>query len=185
MLSTPTGPSPNLGGILLTFSELTPFSTFNPTTYAARGVTISSPDGLTVEPFSTQSNPNFLFDNGPNGTANVTISLAFGTAALGVGIADSDSPVNIMLQVLGAGGVNLASFGVTISQNTVNPGNGYFVVQDTTADIRGLQITQTISSSNNSGLAIASVQVVPEPSGFLLVTGALLIIGSWRLRKRV
>jgi hypothetical protein len=185
MLSTPTGPSPNLGGILLTFSELTPFSPFNPATYAARGVTISSPDGLTVEPFSTQSNPNFLFDNGPNGTANVTISLAFGTAALGVGIADSDSPVNIMLQVLGAGGVNLASFGVTISQNTVNPGNGYFVVQDTTADIRGLQITQTISSSNNSGLAIASVQVVPEPSGFLLVTGALLIIGSWRLRKRV
>lgn len=185
ILATPTGPSPNLGGLLLSFSELTPFSTFNPSTYASRGVTISSPDGLLVEPFSTQSNPNFLFDNSPNGTANITISLAFGTNAIGVGIADSDSPVNIMLQPLGAGGVNLGSaFGVTIPQTTVNPGNGYFVVEDTTADIQGLRITQTISGATYSGLAIANVQVVPEPSGFLLMAGAMAIIGSWRLRKR-
>jgi hypothetical protein len=188
MLATPSGPSPNLGGILLTFSTLTPFSTFNPSTYAAAdGVTISSPDGLIVEPYSTQSNPNFLFDNSPHGTANITISLNFATSAIGVGIADSDSPTNIVLQALGAGGVNLGSaFNVTIPENTVNPGNGYFVVEDTSIDIRGLQITQTDSGANYSGLAIADVQVaqVPEPSSFLLLTGVLAIIGSCRLRKR-
>jgi hypothetical protein len=185
-LATPTGPSPNLGSLLLSFSELTPFSTFSPSTYASRGVTISSPDGLIVEPFSTQSNPNFLFDNSPNGSANITISLAFGTAAIGVGIADSDSPTNIELQALGAGGVDLGSpFSVTIPETTVNPGNGYFVVEDTTADIHGLQITQTDSGADYSGLAIADVQaVVPEPSSFLLVPGALAIIGFWRLRKK-
>jgi hypothetical protein len=185
-LATPTGPSPNLDSLLLTFSELTPFSTFNPSTYASLGVTISSPDGLVVEPFSTQSNPNFLFDNSPNGAANITISLTFGAGAIGVGIADSDSPVNIQLQALGAGGAHLGSpFSVTIPETTVNPGNGYFVVEDSTADIRGLQITQTDTGANYSGLAIADVQVAqaPEPSSFLLLAGALAIIGSWRLRK--
>jgi hypothetical protein len=185
-LATPTGPSPNLGGTLLTFSNLSPFSTFNPSTYASEGITISSPDGLVVLPYSTQTNPpNELFDNSSNGTANITISLTYGVNAIGVGIADSDSPVNIMLQALGAGGADLGSaFAVTIPENTVNPGNGYFVVEDTTADIRGLQITETMGGPTYSGLAIADVQVAPEPSSWVLLAGGLAMIGFYRLLKR-
>jgi hypothetical protein len=182
-LATPSGPSPNFGGILLTFSNLTPFSTFSPSTYASEGITISSPDGLVVLPYSTQSNPNYLFDDSSNGTANITISLASGVTAIGVGIADSD-PVNIVLQALGASGDLGSAFPVTIPENTVNPGNGYFVVEDTTADIRGLQITQTIGNSNYSGLAIADVQVAPEPSSWVLLAGGLAMIGFYRLLKR-
>jgi hypothetical protein len=187
LLATPTGPSPNLDSILLTFSELTPFSTFDPSTYASEGVTISSPDGLTVLPFSTQSNPNYLYDNGVNGdgTADITIGLTGGTTAIGFGIADSDSPVNIEVQALGAGDVDLGSaFSVSIPEDTINPGNGYFVVEDSTPDIFGLVITQTDSSPLNSGLAIADVQVAPEPSSFLLLLGGATLVGVSRLRKR-
>jgi hypothetical protein len=185
LLATPSGPSPNLGGTLLTFANLAPDSTFNPTTYASEGITISSPDGLIVLPYSTQSNPNYLFDNSTSGTANITISLTYGVAAIGVGIADSDSPTNIMLQALGAGGVDLGSaFAVTIPENTVNPGNGYYVVEDTTADIHGLQITETDGGANYSGLAIADVQIAPEPSSWVLMAGGLSLIGLYRLLKR-
>jgi hypothetical protein len=186
LLATPSGPSPNLGGTLLTFSNLSPFSTFNPSTYAPQGITISSPDGLTVLPYSTQTNPpNELFDNSSNGTANITISLINGVNAIGVGIADSDSPVNIMLQALNASGGNLGSaFAVTIPEGPVNPGNGYFVVEDTTADIGGLKITETMGGSSYSGLAIADVQVAPEPSSWMLLAGGLAMIGFYRLLKR-
>src|ERR1700735_370686 len=51
-LATPTGPSPNLHGILINFDSLTPFTTY-PTTYTSNGVSISSPDGLEVLPYST------------------------------------------------------------------------------------------------------------------------------------
>jgi hypothetical protein len=185
LLATPTGPSPNLGGILLTFSSLTAGSTFSSTTYASEGITIFSPDGLIVEPYSTQSNPNFLFDDSATGTANITISLAYGVAAIGVGIADSDSPANITLQALNAAGGDLGSaFPVTIPENTVNPGNGYYVVEDTTADIYGLQITETDGGPSYSGLAIADVQVAPEPSSWVLMAGGLALIGFYRLLKR-
>jgi hypothetical protein len=194
LLATPTGPSPNFGGTLLTFSNLAPCPTFPPsgcTNYSGTtftgGITITSPDGLYAIPYSTQNGmtpPNELFDNSPTGTANITISLSYGVNAIGVGIADSDSPVNIMLQALGASG-NLGSpFAVTIPETTVNPGNGYFVVEDTTADIRGLQITETMGGSSYSGLAIADVQVAPEPSSWLLMAGGLALIGFYRLLKR-
>jgi hypothetical protein len=180
LLATPTGPSPNLGGLLLTFSELTGFSTFNPSTYASKGVTISSPDGLEVLPFSTQSNPNFLFDESSDGSADIDIALNFGTRAIGVGIADSDDSPNIVIEAYGLGGVSdvLGSFDVTIPETTVNPGNGYFAVEDTSSDIYGLVITAV--ATDESGLAIADVQVAPEPASFLLLAGALAAFGFGR-----
>jgi hypothetical protein len=183
LLSKPTGPSPNLGGALLTFSNLTPFSAFS--SYTSGGVTISSPDGLIVEPFSTQSNPNYLFDNSSDGTADITISLANGQYAVGVGIADSDSPANIELQPLGVGGVDLGSpFAVTIPETTINPGNGYFVVASSIPSLYGLQITETDFGPTYSGLAIADVQATPEPAAFPILAGALGIFGFYRLRLR-
>jgi hypothetical protein len=196
-----TGPSPNLGGLLIDF-PLSQFpynasgTTFNPSTYSSQGVTISSPDGLTVYPYSDQGpSPNFLYDDGTDGgfdgAANITIRLTAATNAIGVGIADSDdlsmtgkpnTPVSITLQALGVNGTDLGSaFTVTIPENTVNPGNGYFVLEDTTRDIYGLQIVAP--TTDESGLAIADIQTAPEPSSLLLLIGGMAVIGAFRLRK--
>jgi MYXO-CTERM domain-containing protein len=185
LLSTPTGPSPNLNYILLDFSTLTPFDTFG--SYSADGVTISSPDGLSVLPYSTQTaNPNELFDTSSDGSANIKIATSFATTAIGVGIADSD-PVTIELQALGAGGVDLGSaFLVTIPEDTVNPGNGYFVVEDLTPELYGLEILQpTGDAADFSGLAISDVQVAPEPASLPVIAAAVLAMAglAWRRRK--
>lgn len=188
-LSTPTSALPNLNGIKINFDSLTPFATYS--TYTSQGVTISSPDGLEVLPYSTQSAPNELFDTSAAGSANITIDFTPGEIAIGVGIADSDvqlngQPVSIFLQALNAGGTGFGSlFSVTLPEAGANPGNGYFVIQDTTPDIHGLQITQPVGNANFSGLAIDDVQVAPEPSSFVLLAGGMAILGALRLRKRV
>jgi len=183
-LATPTGPSPAFG-VLFNFDALTPGSTFNPSQYAAQGVKISSPDGLLVEPFSTQSSPNELFDNSANGSANIKIT-TLATQEIGIGIADSD-PVTITLQALNAGGIGFGSlFNVTIPSGGSNPGNGYFTVSDTSYDIYGLQIVEKVGNVNYSGLAIDDLQVAPtpEPAGLALCGVGALLIGMTRLRKR-
>jgi hypothetical protein len=190
---------PNLGGALINFDSLPSCPTFPPsgcTNYSGdtfSGITISSPDGLYAIPYSAQTAPNELFDNSTdslgnlNGLANITVETSGGESAFGVGIADSD-PVTITLQALGAGYV---AFGpantVTITETGSNPGNGYFVVKDTTPDIYGftIKIASSFASPSNSGLAIDDVQASPEPSTFLLIGGALAVIGISRLRKRV
>ena len=183
-----TKPSPNLGGTLINFESLTPFATFS--TYSSQGVSLFSPDGLVVYPFSTQSGPNELFDASANGSADISVNLAVGSAYIGVGIADSDiaasgNPVTITLQPLGAGGVSLgSSFAVTIPETGSNPGNAYYVVKDTTSDIFGLQITQPVGDANFSGLAIDDVQLAPEPSSFALLIGGVAILG-WRGRRKL
>ncbi len=57
-------------------------------------------------------------------------------------------------------------------------------MKDTSSDIYGLQITQTVGNPNYSGLAIDDLQTVPEPSSSLLLTAGLAIFGYFRLRKR-
>jgi hypothetical protein len=197
LLSKPTGPSPNLG-TLINFDSLPSCTTFpscptlSPSTFAGQGVTsISSPDGLSVIPFSTQSGPNELYDNSANGTANITIDLAHGTDAIGIGIADSDGEVTpsltVTFQALGAGGTPLGSPFVENLNNTesaINSGNGYYVVEDTTADIFGLEIIQSVGNPNFSGLAIDDLQIAPEPSSILLLAGAVAMLASFRLLKR-
>lgn len=184
-----TGPSPSFGEIF-NFDSLTANSTFSPTTYAAQGVNISSPDGLVVLPYSTQSGPNFLFDNSAAGSANILIK-TFGVSEIGVGIADSDVnasnvPVTISLQALNSSGVGFGSiFNVTLTDTGINPGNGYFTLSDSTADIYGLQILQSVSNASlYSGLAIDDVQVAPEPSTWALLGAGALLAGVTRLRKR-
>jgi len=131
-----------------------------------------------------------LFDNSSNGSADLFINLSQGSSFLGVGIADSDNipasgnPVTISLQPLTQTGTNLGSaFNVTLTEIGSNPGNGYFVVEDTTSDIYGLKITQSVGNANYSGLAIDDVQAAPEPSSLLLLTGGVGILGLFRLRK--
>ena len=173
--------------MLINFDSLTPFSTFVPSTYASLGITsISSPDGLEVLPYSTQSFPNELYDESSNGTANITITLAHGTNAIGIGIADSD-PVSVTFQALGAGGVDLGSpfvENLATTESQINTGNGYYVILDSTADIYGMTITQSVGNPNYSGLAIDDLQITPEPSSFLLMIGGVAAMLGLRFRKR-
>lgn len=188
LLSKPTTPTPGLGKTtLLNFDNLTPFASY--ATYSASGVSISSPDGLLVLPYSTQSGPNELFDNSVDGSANLIISLATGVYSIGVGIADSD-PVTVSIQALGAGGVKLGLpflENLSTTESSINTGNGYYIVSDTISDLYCLQITQSIGNANYSGLAIDDVQLapVPEPSTFTLLAGGLTTLSAFRsLRKR-
>jgi hypothetical protein len=184
-------PSPSFGTIY-NFDSLTPLTTFSPTTYASSGVNISSPDGLVVYPYSTQSGPNELFDNSAAGSANIAIT-THSTNEIGIGIADSDlsaagTPVTVYLQALNASGVGFGTlFSVTLPIDGSNPGNGYFTISDTSFDIYGLQITQPVSNAAlYSGLAIDDLQVAPTPEPATLAlfgTGALLAALT-RLRKR-
>lgn len=198
-LSPPTGPSPLLGGLLIDF-PLTQFpynasgTTFNPSTYAYEGVTISSPDGdgLLVDPLFEQGpTPNELFDEGAGGTADIKISLAGGSSYIGVGLSDFDSDIDVTLQALNSTGGDLGpAFNVTTDVlaaelSSVNAGQTYFLVEDNNPNIYGLLITQTDSNVNNSGLAIADVQAAPEPSSLAFMIGGIMaIIGCSRLRKK-
>jgi hypothetical protein len=181
--STPV--SPNLGGVLLNFDSLTPFTTY-PTT-AVDGVSISSPDGLEVLPFSDQSGPNYLYDTSAEGTADITISLSSPTTAIGVGIADSDG-VDVTLEALGAGGIDLGTFSEFLNPNlpTNNPGNYYFILEDTVPGLDGLVLTQTDANPNFSGLAIDDVQVAPtpEPSSMLLLSTGLCGVAGFGFRRK-
>lgn len=182
---------PQLGGVLVNFDSLPSCPTFPPsgcTNYSGNtfsGVNITSPDGLYAIPYSAQTAPNELFDNSPEGSANITVETATGQSAFGVGIADSD-PVTITLQALGAGYLALGPADViTITETGSNPGNGYYFVSDTTSDLYGFTITQSASDPSYSGLAIDDVQAAtPEPSTLLLVIGGMAMLISSRLRKR-
>lgn len=183
-LSTPTKASPSIG-TSINFDSLTANTVFNPSTYAGLGLTISSPDGLLVLPYSSQSFPNELFDNSSDGSANITLSLSKSTNEFGIGIADSD-PVTVTLQALNSSGMvfgSIFSVNVNTSSPTNNPGNAYFVVADTTSDIYGLKILQTSGSVNNSGLAIDDVQFTPEPGSLVLILIGFCALACLKFRK--
>jgi hypothetical protein len=188
ILSNPTGPSIILGGAFINFDNLTPGTTYGSNqAFTQSGVSISSPDGLSVIPYSTQSGPNELFDNSGNGTANINISVAGGTSGIGFGIADSD-PVSICVQLLGKGGVDLGTafiISLALTESTTNTGNGYYVFSDPGTEIYGVDITET--TAGGSGLAIDDVQVAPEPASFTFLLEGLIglaLIGSFRSLKR-
>jgi hypothetical protein len=183
-LATPTGPNPSFG-TLYNFDSLSSGSTFSASTYGAEGVSISSPDGLMVEPYSTQSSPNELFDNSAAGSANISIT-TFGTNEIGIGIADSDA-ATVTLQALNAQGVGFGSrFSLIIPAGASNPGVGYFVIADAAYDIYGLQVLQPLGDASYSGLAIDDLQVAsaPEPATVALFCIGALMLGTSRLRKR-
>jgi hypothetical protein len=196
-LATPSTVSPRFGS-LINFDSLTPLSTLAPGQFSAQGVTsIASPDGLVVYPYSSQSAPNEVFDSSADGSANISIKLAAGANQVGIGIADSDitaggSPVTIILQALSSTGVGFgAVFDETITEVGPNPGNGYFVISDTSNDIYGLSILQPIGDAALfSGLAIDDLQFaagtpVPEPATVALFGTGLALVGFIRSRKRV
>ncbi len=181
-----TGPTP-LFGTRFSFDSLTPNTTFSPATYAAQGVSsISSPDGLVVSPFSTQSGPNELFDNSADGSASITITLGVGTDEMGIGIADSDGAPITLEALTSTGTVLGSSFSITLPSSTVNPFNGYFVLSDPGYDIFGLKILHPAGNANYSGLAIDDLQVnpVPEPTTLAMLAAGAAVVGAFRARAR-
>jgi hypothetical protein len=188
-LATPSAASPTFG-TLINFDDLTPNSMLSSGQYSSKFITsFSSPSTLSIIPFSTQSGPNELFVNSGSGSANLSIQLANGTNQVGIGIADSD-PVTITLQALNASGAAFGSaFSINLSTmgDPANPGNGYFTLTDSTADIFGLRIMQTASSPNFSGLAVDDVQFTPapEPNSIALLSIAALAVSAIKSRKRV
>lgn len=190
-LSTPSTVSPSFGS-LINFDALTPNTALSATQFVSQGVaSISSPDGLMVLPYSTQSAPNEVFDNSSNGTANISVRLTAGAATVGVGVADSD-PVTISLQALNSAGTALGSaFSINIASTGAanNPGNGYYLLTDTSSDIYGFLLTQTSASANYSGLAIDDVQfsagqVAPEPGTSALMGLGVVALALGLRRKR-
>lgn len=155
--------------------------------YASLGlVSISDPSGLFVQPYSTQSEPDFVTNGNAitNGEADITLALSHSVSFIGVGIGDADG-VPITLNLLGASGT-IASETINLPTDTQNPYNGYYAFLDTTADITGLSIIQAtdLTGSSPSGLAIDDVQFAPEPGSFLLIGAGGLALAAFRFRKR-
>lgn len=178
-LATPS--LPTSVGAMLNFDALTPGTSFNPDTYSSMGVSISSPDGLTVQPYSDMSAPNYLVDNGANGTADISIKTTTAWQHIGVGIADSDL-VSIQIQALNAQGNPFGS----VFQVMTDPdsGNGYFIINDTSSDLFGIRILQKTANPDFSGLAIDDVQFAPEPTSVAMLACGGLLLAGLGLRKR-
>lgn len=156
--------------------------------YASIGIaSISDPSGVFVEPYSTQSAPNFLTNGNAsvNGEANITISFASSVNAVGVGVADADG-APITLELWGAGNTLLSTQTVSLPTNTVNAYNGYFAFIDSTSDIYGLSVIQNtdLSASSPSGLAIDDIQFAPEPATTGVAVLGFVLLGAASLRKR-
>lgn len=186
LLSTPKKPALLPGATLFNFDSLTPGTTYPTST--SNGFSITSPDGLQVLPFSTQSGPNELFDNSAAGSANITITFTNGEYGVGIGIADSD-PVNVTFQALGLGGVALGpafTESLAATENLINTGNGYYYVTDAGSDIYGLKITETASSPDFSGLAIDDLQfaATPEPASFIFLAEGVCALGVFAGLRR-
>ena len=177
--SPATPPSPIIGTTLINFDNLTPYTTYA-SSVTLHGVTFSSPDGLAVLPFSTQSGPNYLYDTSSDGSANLSITTSFGTKGIGVGIADSDG-IPVTLEALGINGTDLGTFQVSLPTDGYNAFNGYYVIEDSTADIYGITITQ---GGGGGGLAIDDVQVAPEPASLSMLFAGIAGLGAFRFRKR-
>lgn len=172
-------------GTYIDFDNLTPFSQVATNAYVAEGVqSISSKSGsnpLLAVPYSSQSAPNYLTTaSGMNGgpTGGITITLSNLVNIIGIGVLESDG-YSDTLEALGATGNILGSYTVTVPSTGNTPFNAYYVITDTSTDIKSLVIS---SASGNFG--IDDLQFAPEPLNMgLIAVGGILLLGLARLRK--
>jgi len=167
-------------GVYINFDDLTPFGQVAPTAYAAMGVqsitSNTSSNPLFAYPFSSQTAPNYL-STASSVTGGITITLDTPVNIIGIGVVEADGASDT-LEALGATGNVLGTYTVTVPIDGNTPFNAYYVIQDTSLDIKSLMIS---SSTGNFG--IDDLQFAPEPFNLTLVGGGLLILGLARMRK--
>jgi hypothetical protein len=112
-------------------------------------------------------------------TGGITITFSNSVNIVGIGVQESDGLPDT-LTALGTGGNVLASFTETIpgAGQSPTPFVAYYVINDTTADIRSLVIS---SAAGNFG--VDDLQFAPEPLNLTLVAGGLLFLGLVGARK--
>lgn len=166
-------------GVYINFDNLTPYSQVAPGAYASTGVqsiaSNNASDPLVAYPYSSQSAPNFISTQ--DGYGGITITLDNLVNIIGIGILESDGASDT-LEALGATGNVLGSFSVTVPTSGSTPFNAYYVLEDTSQDIKSLVIS---SSAGNFG--VDDLQFAPEPFDLSLVGGGLLLLGLLRARK--
>ena len=167
-------------GTLINFDNLTPYTTVASNAYASLGVSSltsnSASDPLYVYPYSSQSAPNFLSTE--DGSGGLTITFANSVNVVGIGILAGDGNPEV-LEALGATGNILGSYTETVSVSGKTPANAYYVISDTTSDIKSLMITSAAGT-----FGVDDLQFAPEPLNLALVgVGGLLLLGLARVRK--
>ncbi len=171
-------------GTYINFDNLPAFGMVAADAYARQGVqsitsnTVNDP--LTAYPFSLQSAPNELTTlSGQSGgiTGGITITFSNLVNIVGIGVFESDGLPDT-LTVSGPSGNMLASFTETVPSSSPTPFNAYYVISDTTNDIRSLTIS---SAAGNFG--VDDLQFAPEPLNLTLVGGGLLFLGLLRARQ--
>ncbi len=171
-------------GTYINFDNLLPFSTVGANAYAARGVqsitSNTANDPLIANPLSPQSAPNLLETASAvagGATGGITFTFNRLVNIVGIGVNETDGLPDT-LTLLGASGNVLASFTQTVAASSPTQFNAYYVITDTTEDIRSLVIS---SAAGNFG--VDDLQFAPEPLNLTLVAGGLLLLGLFKARK--
>lgn len=167
-------------GTYINFDNLNPFSQVASDAYSPLGVqSMSSNDAtdpLVVIPYSAQSSPNYLSTT--SGTGGLTITLSKMVNIIGIGLLQSDG-VSDTLQALDGMGNILGSYTVTVPLDGNTPFNNYYVINDSSEDIKSLII------SSSGSFAVDDLQFAPEPLNVILVPVGLILFGlaSRKLRS--
>ena len=166
-------------GTLINFDNLTPSTAVAANAYASLGVSsltsTNASDPLFVFPNSSQTAPNFLSTQ--DGFGGITITFANPVSIVGIGVLAGDGNPEVLTAV-GATGNVLGSFTETVSDAGNTPDNAYYVISDTTSDIKSLVIS---SAAGNFG--VDDLQFAPEPLNLALVAGGLVLLALFRARK--
>jgi hypothetical protein len=158
-------------GALVNFDELTPMSTFTPSTYSSVGIATISNSGapLLVVPFSPQTPPNYLSTGASDNYAgNITFTFTNPTSMAGFGISE-DGTTPVTFTAFGAGGNVLGTFAETVPSTTFN---AYYVLSDPSFDIKSI----SVSAAQNLAVDDVQFSTVPEPSTVALVTTGMAFL---------
>lgn len=168
-------------GTYISFDNLTPNTPLAANAYASMGVlsitSNNSSDPLWAYPDSSQSAPNYVSTQDSLGGLTITLSNTVATIGIGV-LAGDGNPET--LTALGATGNVLGTFSEIVPINGNTPFNAYYVIADTSADIKSLVISSAAGFFGVDDLQVAT----PEPMNLALVAGGALLVGLSMLCKK-